>query len=270
MAETKTDIKNAGNKKPGIKKTKPAAKPVNLTAKNFIERLKSHSSPIEVKKYSRYFKTGKGEYGEGDKFIGVRMGIVFALAKEFIDMPLAEIEKLLESPIHEVRAGGMSIMNQQARKKKTPENRRKELYDLYLRRHDRINNWDLVDVSAPYVVGGYLYLFEKPRDVLYKLAKSKNLWERRSAILSTGYFIKQGDVEDTHKIAEMLLNDKEDLIHKAVGWMLRASGGGKNRQKLLNFLDKYAATMPRTLLRYSLEHLDKKERQHYMSLKNKK
>lgn len=270
MAKTKTDIKNAGNKKPGIKKTNPAAKPVNLTAKNFIEKLKSHSSPVEVKKYSRYFKTGKGEYGEGDKFIGVRMGIVFALAKEFIEMPLTEIEKLLESPIHEVRAGGMSIMNQQARKKKTPESRRKELYDLYLRRHDRINNWDLVDVSAPYVVGGYLYLFEKPRDVLYKLAKSKNLWERRSAILSTGYFIKQGDVDDTHKIAEILLNDKEDLIHKAVGWMLRASGGGKNRQKLLNFLDKYAATMPRTLLRYSLEHLDKKERQHYMSLKNKK
>jgi 3-methyladenine DNA glycosylase AlkD len=264
-----TKAKKQTTKKPTAKIKKGSAKPVELTAKKFITKLKSHASPVEVKKYSRYFKTGKGEYGEGDKFIGVRMGIVFALAKEFIDMPLSEVEKLLESGIHEVRAGGMSIMNQQARKKKTPESRRKELYDLYIRRHDRINNWDLVDVSAPYVVGGYLYVYKKPRNVLYKLAKSKNLWERRSAILSTGYFIKQGNVDDTHKIAEILLNDKEDLIHKAVGWMLRASGGGANKQKLLKFLDKHAGTMPRTLLRYSLEHLDKKQREHYMSLKKK-
>ena len=119
-------------------------------------------------------------------------------------------------------------------------------------------------VSAPYVVGGYL--FDKPRDILYKLARSKNIWERRTAIVSTGYFIRQGDVADTFKIAEMLLNDDQDLIHKATGWVLRAAGE-KDRQKLLSFLDKHAATMPRTALRYAIEHLDKEQRDHYLSMK---
>jgi 3-methyladenine DNA glycosylase AlkD len=126
--------------------------------------------------------------------MGVRMGQVFALAKEFIEMPLGEIEKLLESPIHEVRVGAVSIMDWQARSKKTTEERRKELFDLHIRRHDRINSWDLVDRSSPYVVGGYL--FEKPRDILYKLARSKNISERRTAIVGTGYFIRQGDRMD--------------------------------------------------------------------------
>jgi DNA alkylation repair enzyme len=135
-------------------------------------------------KIQRYFKSGEGQYGEGDTFIGVRMGQVFALAKEFIDMPPSEIEKLLESPIHEVRAGGCSIMGKQATSKKTPESRRKELYDLYLRRHDRINNWDLVDLASYKVVGSYLFDFSKPRAVLYKLARSREMWERRTAIVS--------------------------------------------------------------------------------------
>jgi len=196
--------------------------------------------------------------------MGVGMGQVFALAEEFVEMPPSEIEKLLESPIHEVRVGAVSIMDWQARSKKTPEGRRKELFDLYLRRHDRINNWDLVDRSAPYVVGGYL--FDKPRAVLYKLARSKSIWERRTAIVSTGYFIRKGDIADTFKIAEILLKDDQDLIHKATGWMLRAAGG-TDRQKLLNFLDKHAASMPRTALRYAIEHFDKKLRKHYLGLK---
>jgi 3-methyladenine DNA glycosylase AlkD len=237
---------------------------VGVSAKRFVERLKAHRSPEEAKKYLRYFKTGEGQYGEGDVFMGVRMGRVFALAKEFIDMPPKEIEKLLESPIHEVRAGAMSIMDKQARSKKTPESRRKELFDLYLRRTDRINNWDLVDLSAPYVIGGYL--FDKPRDILYKLARSKNIWERRTAIVSTYYFIRQGDVADTFKIAEMLLNDKHDLIHKATGGWLREAGK-KDRTKLLSFLDKHAATMPRVALRYAIERLEKKKRDHYLSMK---
>jgi 3-methyladenine DNA glycosylase AlkD len=237
---------------------------VGVSAKRFVERLKAHRSPEEAKKYLRYFKTGEGQYGEGDVFMGVRMGRVFALAKEFIDMPPKEIEKLLESPIHEVRAGAMSIMDKQARSKKTPESRRKELFDLYLRRTDRINNWDLVDLSAPYVIGGYL--FDKPRDILYKLARSKNIWERRTAIVSTYYFIRQGDVADTFKIAEMLLNDKHDLIHKATGGWLREAGK-KDRTKLLSFLDKHAATMPRVALRYAIERLEKKKRDHYLSIK---
>ena len=236
----------------------------DIDAAQFVKRLKAQRSPEEAKKLMRYFKTGKGEYGEGDKFIGVRMGQVFALAKEFIEMVPNEIEKLLESPIHEVRAGAVSIMDWQARNKKTPEARRKELFDLYMRRHDRINNWDLVDRSAPYVVGGYL--FDKPRDILYKLARSKNVWERRTAMVSTYYFVRQDDVADTFKIAEMLLNDNQDLIHKATGGWLREAGK-KDRQKLLSFLGKHAATMPRTALRYAIEHLDKKQRNHYLGMK---
>lgn len=231
---------------------------MDLSAEQFIERLDSYQSAQELEKYRRYFKFGAGT---GDEFIGVRMEQVFALAKEFIDMPLEEIEKLLESPIHEVRVGGVSIMDWQARRKKTPETHRKELFDLYLRRHDRINNWDLVDRSAPYVVGGYL--FDKSRKILFKLAQSDNIWERRTAIVSTGYFIRQSDTVDTFKIAEMLLNDDQDLIHKATGWMLRAAGD-VDRQKLLDFLDHHAATMPRTLLRYAIEHLNKEQRAYYL------
>jgi 3-methyladenine DNA glycosylase AlkD len=238
--------------------------PAGVTAVEFIKKLKTYRSPEELKKIQRYFKTGAGEYGEGDEFIGVRMGQVFTLAKEFIEMPPAEIEKLLESPIHEARAGAMSIMDKQARSKKTPESRRKELFDLYVRRHDRINNWDLVDLGALYAIGSYL--FDKPRDILYKLARSKNIWKRRTAIVGTAYFIRKGDVADTFKIAEMLVNDTEDLVHKATGWMLRFAGE-KDRQKLLGFLDRHAATMPRTLLRYSIERLDKKQRDHYMGMK---
>ena len=235
-----------------------------INAAQFVRKLKTYRSPAELAKLQRYFKSGEGEYGEGDQFIGVRMGQLFALAKEFIEMPLGELEKLLESPIHEVRAGALSIMGKQARSKKTSEARRKELFDLYIRRHDRVNNWDLVDLGSLYVVG--IYLIDKPRDILYKLARSKNIWERRTAIVSTGQFIRQGDVADTFKIAEILVKDEHDLIHKATGWMLRTAGG-VDRKKLLGFLDKHAATMPRTLLRYSIEKLDSKQREHYLSMK---
>ena len=197
--------------------------------------------------------------------MGIRMGHIFALAKEFMDMPLDEVETMLESPFHEMRVGAVSIMDFQARSKKTTEPRRKELFDLYLRRHDRINTWDLVDRSAIHVVGEYL--FEKPRKVLYKLAKSKKMPERRTAIVSTLYFIGKGDVEDAFKLAEIMLHDKEDLIHKAYGWALRFAGD-KDRKQLVKFLDTHAATMPRVTLRYALEHFDKKLREHYMSLKD--
>lgn len=237
--------------------------PSTPTANQFIKKLRSLSSPETAKVFLRYFKTGKGEYAEGDKFIGVRMGQVFQLAKEFIDLPLTEVERLMESPIHEARAGAMSILDKQARSRRTPESRRKEMFDLYLRRHDRINNWDLVDVSSIHVVGGYL--FDKPRDVLYKLARSKNIWERRTAIVSTAYFIKRGELDDTFRIAEILLRDDHDLIHKATGWMLRYAGD-KDRPRLLRFLDKHGAAMPRTLLRYSIEKLNPAQRSHYLSL----
>jgi DNA alkylation repair enzyme len=230
------------------------------SAEQFVHELGEHQSDEELRKIQRYFKSGEGEYGEGDVFLGVRMGDVFKLAKQHIDMPPDEIELLLESPLHEVRAGGCSIMAKQAARKRTPDERRAELYALYLRRHDRINNWDLVDLAARDVVGGYLA--DRPRDVLYELARSENLWERRTAIVATAWFIRDGDLDDTFAIAELLLDDDEDLIHKAVGGWLREAGK-KNRQRLLAFLDEHAAEMPRTALRYAMEHLDAEQRAHY-------
>jgi hypothetical protein len=238
--------------------------PGPLTATHFIQRLTLLRSPAEAKKYLRYFRTGPGEYGAGDVFLGVRMGQVFALAKEFIDLPPAEIETLLESSLHEVRAGAMSIMDKQARRKKTPPARRQELFELYLRRHDRINNWDLVDLGAPFVVGGHL--FDQPRRVLYRLARSQNLWERRTAIISTLYFVRQGVVSDIFELAEILVKDDQDLIHKAVGGVLRAAGD-IDQPRLLAFLDRHAPRMPRVMLRYALEHLTKPQRAHYPGLK---
>jgi len=255
-------IKASTAKAAGKKKVVPE----KLSATDFIKELKTLQSPKELEKIQGYFKSGEGQYAAGDKFIGVRMGQVFALAKKFTDLSLKEIEKLLESPIHEVRTGAVSIMDFRARNKKITPEERKALFDLYIKRHDRINNWDLIDRSAPYVVGGYLS--DKPRNILYKLARSKNMWERRTAIVSTFYFIRQGDVADTFEIAELLLKDKEDLVHKAAGGWLREAGK-KDKARLVAFLDKHAAVMPRTMLRYAIEHFPKKERDQYLQLKNK-
>ena len=261
MAKTQTATTNAV-----VLKTQKA-NGLQLTAKTFTKELEKHQSDKELQKIQRYFKTGENEYGHGDKFIGVKMGQVFAVAKEFGEMPIGEIEKLLESPIHEVRAGAVSLMDKASRDMKISQDRLKEFFELYMRRHDRINNWDLCDLGCLHMTGSYL--FDKSRSILYKLAKSKNIWERRTAILSTCYFIRQGELDDTFKIAEVLVRDKEDLIHKATGWMLRFAGT-KNAKKLISFLDKYAATMPRTLLRYSIEHFNKKDREYYMNLKKDK
>jgi len=233
-------------------------------AEQFIEALYANQLDKERKKIQRYFKTGESKYGEGDIFIGVRMGTVFDLAKAFIDIPLDQIEMLLESEIHEARAGAVKIMALQSKHKKTTDDERRALFELYLRRHDYINNWDLVDLGAWDVVGRYLA--DKPRDVLYELARSDNLWERRTAMLSTLHFIRQGDFDDAFKLAEMMLDDDEDLIHKPIGGMLRETGK-HDRDRLKAFLDQHAATMPRTALRYAIEHFDKAERQRYLNMK---
>ncbi len=228
-----------------------------MNANDFLRKLKAFQSPTVAKSHGHLA-------AQDSTVLGVRMGQVFALAKEHIDMPLDEVEKMLESPIHEMRVGAVSIMDFQARSKKTTDERRKELFDLYIRRHDRINTWDLVDRSAPWVVGSYL--MDKPRKILYKLAKSKQMPERRTAIVSTLYFIGKGDVDDAFQLAELMLNDKEDLIHKANGWALRFAGD-RDRKQLMSFLDKYAATMPRVTLRYATEHFDKKQRDQYLKLR---
>jgi 3-methyladenine DNA glycosylase AlkD len=235
---------------------------MDLTADAFLVRLKALQSDEELKKYQRYFKFGEGEYAHGDTFIGVRMGNVFALAKEFALLPPAEIERLMEAEIHEARAGAMSIMAKQYAAKKTTPERRQELYDLYLRRHDRINNWDLVDLAAWHVIGPHLV--DRPRDILYRLAKSDSMWERRTAILATFSFIRRGQLDDAFAIAELLMDDPEDLIHKAVGWMLRTADG--NRAALDAFLDKHAARMPRVMLRNALEHYAPEERACYLAM----
>ena len=237
------------------KRTAPKPAP---TAEEFLRRLHTKRSAAVAKAHAHLASSKK------DIILGVRMGQVFALAKESMTMPLLEVEKLLKSPIHEARVGAVSVMDFQARSRKTSPEVRKALFDLYIKRHDRIDSWDLVDRSAPYVVGGYL--FDKSRAVLYKLARSKNTWERRTAIVGTGYFIRQRDTADTYKIAAMLLRDDHDLIHKAAGWMLRAAGD-VDRPALIAFLDQHAARMPRAMLSYATEHMDKDLRATYRSSK---
>lgn len=230
------------------------------TAENVIKILNKYENPEHAIILAGFFKTKKGEYGEGDIFIGLKVPLIRKLAKQFSDLTILELEKLLESPIHEHRFAALVIMVEQFKRKI----RRNELYNLYLDRTDRINNWDLVDVSCRDIVGGYLMY--KPRDILYKLAKSTNLWERRIAIVSTWQFIRSGDLDDTFAIAEILLNDDQDLIHKAVGWMLREAGK-KDEAALKIFLDSFATSMPRTALRYSLERLSNIDKKYYMALK---
>jgi 3-methyladenine DNA glycosylase AlkD len=232
---------------------------MELTAEAILARLQAMRSDEERRKYHRYFAF---EDDAADTFIGVRMGEVFALAKQCVLTPPAEIERLMESDIHEARAAAMSIMAKQYQAKKTTPERKQELFDLYLRRHDRINNWDLVDLAAYYVIGPHL--LDRPRDVLYHLAKSESPWERRTATLATFSFIRRGQLDDAFAIAELLLDDPEDLVQKAVGWMLRTADG--NRPALNAFLDRHAARMPRVMLRNALEHYAPDERARYLAM----
>lgn len=231
-----------------------------MTSKQFLEELTALQSKKELENVQRFFR----DEGKTSKFLGVRMADIFALAKKYTHLPVADIEKLLKSKYYEARMGAVSIMDFQARDKKTSTERKKELYELYMSRHDCIDNWDMVDRSAPYVVGGYLA--DKSRKILYKLAKSKNVWERRTAIVATYYFIRQDDVDDTYKIAALLIHDPHDLIQKAVGSWIREAGK-RDKRKLLSFLDLYAATMPRTTLRYAVEKLDAKTKEHYLKIR---
>lgn len=232
---------------------------MELTAEAILARLQAMRSDEERRKYHRYFAF---EDDAADTFIGVRMGEVFALAKQCVLTPPAEIERLMESDVHEARAAAMSIMAKQYQAKKTTPERKQELFDLYLRRHDRINNWDLVDLAAYYVIGPHL--LDRPRDVLYQLAKSESPWERRTATLATFSFIRRGQLDDAFAIAELLLDDPEDLVHKAVGWMLRTTDG--NRPALNAFLDRHAARMPRIMLRNALAHYAPDERARYLAM----
>lgn len=226
-----------------------------LTAAAFVAEMRSLQSDAERAKISRYFR------GDPSQIIGVRMKHVFDTAKAFSAMSLDQIEKLLDSPHYEARIGAVSIMDFQTRRKRITDAERQALYDLYLRRHDRIDNWDLVDRSAPRVVGWHLS--DKPRDVLYRLARSTNIWERRTAITATFWLIRNGEVDDTLQIAELLLDDEEELIHKSVGTGLREVGK-VDQARLIQFLERHAAAMPRVMLRYAVEKLDAADKQRLM------
>ena len=224
--------------------------PTQTTHKQFASALKELADPAAVAGVSRFFRQEAG--APRTKFLGVPPGDVFPVAKRFSDLSLADVERLLDSPYYEVRLGAVSIMDFQARAKRTSPAHREALYDLYLRRHDRIDNWDLVDRAAPHVVGGWLA--DKPRDVLYELAKSKSPNERRTAIVATWFFIRADDVDDTFKIAERLIGDEHDLVQKAVGSWLREAGK-RDQPRLVRFLKAHAPAMPRTMLRYATEKL---------------
>jgi len=231
-----------------------------MNAAAISKRLQEMGDREDAQFLQRFFKTGPGQYGEGDIFLGIRVPIVRKLAKEYKDIPFKEVLFLLKSPYHEIRLFALiSMINAFEKGDETIQGK---IYKLYLANTRHINNWDLVDLSAPDIVGAYL--FTKSRRPLYQLAKSKSLWERRIAVLATFYFIKNNQFDDCLKLAEILLKDKEDLIHKAVGWMLRETG--KRDEEIAEaFLQKHYRTMPRTMLRYAIERLPPFKRRMYMN-----
>lgn len=222
--------------------------------------IKKHASEERKKAHLWYFKTGKGEYGEHDQFIGVTVPQSRAIAKQFKDLSLADAKTLLMSPVHEERLIALFILNHQFAK--GDEQTKKNIIELYLSHTKWINNWDLVDSSASQIVG--TYLLDKKPTIIMNLAKSSSLWERRIAMIATAAYIKKGHCELTYHIAEMLLPDTHDLIHKAVGWMLREAGKNCGETELELFLKKHLKDMPRTALRYAIEKFSEKKRQAYL------
>ena len=208
----------------------------------------------------RFFKTDKGEYGHGDLFLGVRAPQIRLIAKKHIDISITDMKTLICSKYHEERFLGLIILVNKYAKTKDKKNRN-QLYKIYVSSFKYINNWNLVDVTCPHVTGKHL--IDKDRTILYKWAKSEDLWTKRIAMISTFYFIRKNDLDDTFKIADMLLQDEHDLIHKAVGWMLREAGK-RDIKKEETFLKKHYKTMPRTMLRYSIEKFPETKRQKYL------
>lgn len=246
--------------------------------KDVQKDLKKLANPEKAKLFGRHFKTGKGEYGEGDKFLGIMIGPLRELAKKYQDLSLSDLQKLLNGKYHEERNLAVFILVRQFEKGKRVK--REEIFKFYLKNTKRINNWDLVDISAPKIVGEsvrqcvsesanqYVSLSDGQkvrvgREILYKLARSENLWERRIAIISTFAFIRNSDYSDTLKISEIFLSDKHDLVHKAVGWMLREVGK-RNQKAEEAFLDKFVTRMPRTMLRYAIEKFPETKRRKYL------
>jgi 3-methyladenine DNA glycosylase AlkD len=219
------------------------------------KELRASADPERAKNLAWFFKTGEGQYGHGDRFIGLTVPAIRRIAHRYVDLPLADVGKLLASPIHEHRFAALEILVAQY------ERGDLDVFAFYLKHTKFVNNWDLVDTSAPYIVGEHL--LTRTRKILYRLAKSKNIWERRIAIVSTMMFIRAGDLEDTFAIARILLADEHDLIHKAVGWMLREVGK-RDRAVAEAYLRPRDQRMPRTMLRYAIEKYPEELRQQYL------
>ncbi len=230
-----------------------------MSVKKVKLEIKKQSNKELAKLLQRFFKTGPGEYGEGDKFAGIKVPVSRKIAINNSDLTLEEVKQLLVSEIHEERLIALLILVHQF--KKGDEAQKKKIFKFYVRNTKHINNWDLVDLSAPQIVGAFIV--DKEKDILFKFANSKNLWQKRIAVLSTFSFIKINRFNEALNISEILLNDNHDLIHKAVGWMLREIGK-RNLKVEEDFLKKYYKQMPRTMLRYAIEKFPEKKRQQYL------
>ena len=232
-----------------------------LNSKALKKELRKYASPQRRARSLGFFKTGKGDYGEGDQFIGVTVPDTRKVARLFSEMNFTELGLLLSSPIHEERLAALLILVH--RYKKGDEDVQEKVFHFYLKKIRYVNNWDLVDLSAHQIIGEHL--LNEDKKLLYKLARSKSLWERRIAIVASYAFIRNQTYDDTLRISELLLTDREDLIHKAVGWMLREVGK-RNEKVLENFLKHYASKMPRTSLRYAIERFPESKRRAYLLL----
>lgn len=223
--------------------------------KTITNELQALSDAEKREIFPKFFKAGKGEYGEGDRFLGVTVPNIRAIAKLHKDISIEEIQDLIQSEWHEVRLCALIIMVEKSKKK--DEALRKELFNLYLSQTERINNWDLVDLSCRFIIGEYL--LDKSRDILYQLAQSPLLWDNRIAIVSTYAFIRKGQLEDTYALSDLMMQHPHDLMHKAIGWMLREAGK-RNPERLYDYVMSHRADMPRTMLRYAIEKFSPKER----------
>jgi 3-methyladenine DNA glycosylase AlkD len=235
-----------------------------MSAARVIKAIQSLASPTQARHLQRFFKTSKGEYGYGDVFLGVTVPQIRRIANEYKDLSLPQIDKLMASKFHEVRFCGLVILTLQF-KSSSESNVLKKIFDFYLKqvKAERVNNWDLVDVSAP-IIGQYLIGTSASNQLLLKLARSKSLWQRRVAIVFTFAFIREGIPQPTVAVAQELLHDEQDLIHKATGWMLREMGK-RNPIELRRFLEKNVSVMPRTMLRYAIEKFSETERKKWLA-----
>ena len=221
--------------------------------------LKKEENPVQAKLLQRFFKTGKGEYGEGDIFLGIKVPVQRSIAKKHIGLSLPKLQELLESKIHEERLVSLLILVEKF--KKSTELDKANIFNFYIKNSKRVNNWDLVDLSSHCIVGEFL--IDKDKKILYNLAESSNLWEKRISIISTFAFIRKNKFDDALRLAQILLKDKHDLIHKVVGWMLREIGK-KDQETLEKFLEKNYKEMPRTMLRYAIEKFPEDKRKTYL------